>query len=59
MFCELAVVIMMSGQPVLKSTPWHGGARTEADGGLTKAHCDEFVGKYNLTHEKHLVCVCK
>jgi|GEM_PF-5990977 len=59
MFCELAVIVTIAGQPVQQLTPWHGGARTEADGGLTKTHCNEFITKYNMTHKNQLVCVCK
>ena len=59
MFCELAVIVMISGQPVQYPVEWRGGIRTEMDGGLTKAHCDEYITKYNMTHKNQLVCVCK
>ena len=58
MFCELAVIVMISGQPVQKPVEWIGGARTKADGGLTQAHCDEYITQYNMTHKNQLVCVC-
>lgn len=57
-FCTLAVIVMINGQPVKTETPWHGGTRTQADGGLTKTHCDEYIKEYNLSHEYKLVCVC-
>lgn len=59
MFCELAVIAMVLGQPTQIPTEWRGGARTKAEGGLTKQHCEEYVKEYNLTHEKQLVCICK
>lgn len=59
MFCELAVIVMISGQPVQQPTPWIGGERTKADGGLTQVHCEEYITKYNMTHTNKLVCVCK
>jgi len=57
-FCTLAVVVMINGQLVKQDTPWHGGARTQAEGGLTEANCNQFITKYNTSHKQQLVCVC-